>query len=69
MQGEHGAEAELMWVKNLTGGSRRALRAGRRDWKLKGEKSPCMLSHKTFTLGSQGRPVIYLRKEPDGEEI
>lgn len=67
VQGHHGAGAELMWGKTLSGGSRRALRAGRRDWKQKGEQSPCIsMDNKTFTLGSEGRPVISFLKEPDG---
>lgn len=37
-----------MW---LSGGSRRALRAGRMDWKQKGKGSPRMLSSMIFTLG------------------
>lgn len=42
VQGEHGAGAELMLKPWLSGGSRRALRAGRRDWKQEGEQSPCI---------------------------
>lgn len=69
VRGEYGAGAELMWVKIWLSGGRRVLRAGRKDWKQKGEQSPGMLSNKAFTLGSERTPVISFLKEPDGGEL
>lgn len=65
VQGEH--ERELSWcgLKTwLSGGGRRALGAGRRDWEQKGEQSPCMLSSKTFQLGKRRKACHLFHEGP-----